>query len=162
MKRSHNPSRTHRRKGDGRDRTWNHASWRVTASWDSRPDRPAVRTTSDRKARDRMVREWAADGAYVIVEEADGYRWRTLREVNGPELAAAVAAERAARDEAEAAARDARHRADYDWQAEVNRAAAADQAAAERDDLAALMRRPPIARHATGQTTARHITGAQR
>ncbi|MFD3903001.1 hypothetical protein HXS80_20645 [Streptomyces sp. CB04723] len=152
----------YRRKSDGRDRTWTHVSWRVTASWDSRPDRPAVRTTSDRKARDRMVRDWAADGAYVIVEEADGYRWRTLREVNGPELAAAVAAERAARDEAEAAARDARHRADYDRQVHVHQAAAADRAAAEHDDLAALMRRPPIARHATGQTTARHITGSQR
>ncbi|WP_050487138.1 hypothetical protein [Streptomyces sp. CNS654] len=71
-------------------------------------------------------------------------------------------ADRAARDEAEAAARDARHRADYDRQAEANRAAAVLAIAAERDDLAALMRRPPIARQATGQTTARHITGSQR
>ncbi|MER7697011.1 hypothetical protein [Streptomyces sp. NPDC096095] len=149
-----------RKKSDGRDRTWNAASWRVTASWDSRPDRPAVRTTSDRKARDRMVREWSADGAYVIVEEAEGFGWRTLREVNGAELVAA--ADRSARDEAEAAARDARHRADYDRQALVHQAAAADQAAAEHDDLAALMRRPPIARQATGQSTARHITGSQR
>ncbi|MFI8200060.1 hypothetical protein ACIF6K_26650 [Streptomyces sp. NPDC085942] len=156
MKRSHRPDRTHRRKGDSRDRTWNVTAWRVTASWDSRPDRPAVRTTSDRRARDRMVREWVADGAYVIVEEAEGYGWRTLREVNGPELAAAVAAERAAREEAEAAARDARHRADYDRQVRVH------QAAAEHDDLAALMCRPPVARQATGQSTARHVTGAQR
>ncbi|WP_329219197.1 hypothetical protein [Streptomyces microflavus] len=77
------PGRTHRRKADGRERTRNVTAWRITASWDSRPDRPAVRTTPDRKARDRMVRQWAADGAYIIVEEADGFGWRTLREVNG-------------------------------------------------------------------------------
>ncbi|MGK3093750.1 hypothetical protein ACG93S_28920 [Streptomyces sp. WAC01490] len=115
--------RTHRRKAQGRERTRNATAWRVTASWDSRPNRPAVRTTSDRRARDRMVREWAADGAYVIVEQADGFGWRTLREVNGAE-----------------ALLDA------------------EEAAAERDDLTALMRRPPIAR----QSTARHITGSQR
>ncbi|MEU0102199.1 hypothetical protein [Streptomyces sp. NPDC006267] len=149
-----------RKKADGRDPTWNAASWRVTASWDSRPDRPAVRTTSDRKARDRMVREWSADGAYVIVEEAEGFGWRTLREVNGAELVAA--ADRSPRDEAEAAARDARHRADYDRQVLVHQAAAADEAAAEHDDLAALMRRPPVARESAGRTTARHITGSQR
>ncbi|MEV7261748.1 hypothetical protein [Streptomyces sp. NPDC093937] len=160
MKRSHRPDRTHRRKADSRDHTWNSVSWRVTASWDSRPDRPAVRTTSDRRARDRMVREWAADGAYVIIEEADGFAWRTLREVNGAEQL--LAKERAARDKAEADAREAKHRADYDRQVAVNRAAAVLAIAAERDDLAALMRRPPIARAATGQTIARHITGAQR
>ncbi|AGK80424.1 hypothetical protein SFUL_5536 [Streptomyces microflavus DSM 40593] len=77
------PGRTHRRKADGRERTRNVTAWRITASWDSRPDRPAVRTTSDRKARDRMVRQWAADGAYLIVEVADGFGWRTVREVNG-------------------------------------------------------------------------------
>ncbi|MGW1151999.1 hypothetical protein ACWD45_12060 [Streptomyces rubiginosohelvolus] len=108
-----------------------------------------------------MVRMWAADGAYVIVEEAVGFEWRTLREVNGAEQQLA-AAERSARDEAEAAAREARHRADYDRQAAANRAAAVLAIAAERDDLAVLMRRPPIARQATGQTTARHITGSQR
>lgn len=107
-----------------------------------------------------MVREWAADGAYVIIEEADGFAWRTLREVNGAEQL--LARERAARDKAEADAREAKHRADYDRQVAVNRAAAVLAIAAERDDLAALMRRPPIARAATGQTIARHITGAQR
>ncbi|WP_405508837.1 hypothetical protein OG323_22700 [Streptomyces cyaneofuscatus] len=152
--------RTHRRKAQGREHTRNVTAWRVTASWDSRPDRPAVRTTSDRKARDRMVREWAADGAYVIVEEAAGFEWRTLREVNGAEQL--LADERAAREQAEADAREARHRADYDQQAAVNRAAALLAIAAERVDLAVLMRRPPIARQATGQSTARHITGSQR
>ncbi|WP_430479335.1 hypothetical protein ACQZM9_21895 [Streptomyces sp. P11-1] len=152
--------RTHRRKAQGRERTRNATAWRITASWDSRPDRPAVRTTSDRKARDRMVRQFAADGAYVIVEEADGFQWRAFREVNGAEQL--LANERAAREQAEAAAREARHRADYDRQVRVHEAAAADRAAAEHDDLAALMRRPPIARQATGQTSARHVTGSQR
>lgn len=153
-------SRTHRRKAQGRERTRNTTAWRVTASWDSRPDRPTVRTTSDRKARDRMVRQWVAEGAYVIVEEADGFAWRTRREVNGAEAVAEDG--RAARDEAEATAREARHRADYDRQVRVHEAAAAEEAAVEHDRLAALMRRPPIARQSTGQSTARHITGSQR
>lgn len=70
--------------------------------------------------------------------------------------------ELAARDRAEAAAREARHRADYDRQVRVHEAAAAEEAAAARDRLAALMRRPPVARESAGRTTARHVTGSQR
>lgn len=153
-------NRPHKRKADGREQTRNVNGWRITASWDARPDRPAVRTTSDKAARDRMVRAFAADGAYVIVEAQDGFAWRTVREINGAEQLLGGA--RPERDQVEADAREARHRADYDRQALQNCAAQARAAADEHDQVAALMRRPPIARASTGQTTARHITGAQR
>ncbi|WP_326678536.1 hypothetical protein [Streptomyces sp. NBC_01237] len=154
------PDRPHKRKAPNRDRTRSANAWRITASWDSRPDRPAVRTTSDKKARNRMVRTFTADGAYVIVEEQHGPAWRTWREFNGAEQLRNAA--RAEQEQAEAAARETRHRADYDRQVRVHQAVAVEQAAADRDRLAALMRRPPIARQSTGHATARHITGSQR
>ncbi|MFI8817484.1 hypothetical protein ACIGWV_39240 [Streptomyces sp. NPDC055082] len=107
-----------------------------------------------------MVRTFTADGAYVIVEEQHGPTWRTVQEINGAEQLRNAA--RAEQEQAEAAAREARHRADYDRQVRVHQAATEAEAAADRDRLAALMRRPPIARRSTGHATARHITGSQR
>jgi hypothetical protein len=154
------PGKTYRRKPSGGDRTRGGRTWRITASWNARPDRPAVRTTSDRKARDRMVAEFVDQGGYVIVEEAKGFKWRAWREFDGPaELAARADAEHA---QQEAMQREERHRADYQRQAAQNLRAATYAAADAFDDMARIMRRPPIARAATGQTTARHITGAQR
>lgn len=75
----------HRRKANPGDRTKNSRGYRVTGSWDEKPDRPAVKPTQDRKARDRIAREMASQGAYVIVEEHVAYGlWRTLYEVDGP------------------------------------------------------------------------------
>ncbi|MGW1405049.1 hypothetical protein [Streptomyces sp. NPDC002403] len=160
MKYSKHPDRTYKRKANSGDRTRGGRTWRITASWDARPNRPATRTTTDRKARDRMVNGFAADGAYVIVEEAKGFKWRTVREVDG--AAQLAAAERAKRDQAAVEEREQRHRADSGQQTARNVMARAVEAAAERDAMARLMRRPPIARAATGQATARHITGSQR
>ncbi|MFE4328703.1 hypothetical protein ACFRQM_04390 [Streptomyces sp. NPDC056831] len=154
------PGRTYKRKAATGDRTRGGRTWRITASWDARPDRPAVRTTSDRKARDRMADEFAAQGGYVVVEEARGFQWRTMREINGAEQL--LADRRAEQEQREAEEREKRHRADYEAQAEQNALAATIETEAELDHLARLMRRPPIARAATGQTTARHMTGAQR
>ncbi|MEW2232426.1 hypothetical protein AB0886_09790, partial [Streptomyces sp. NPDC024062] len=98
MNRRKHPTRPFRRKPNTGDRTRGASrTWRITASWDARPDRPAIRTTTDRKARDRMAAEFAAQGGYVIVEEARGMQWRTVREIDGAALVAeadAAAAER--------------------------------------------------------------------
>ncbi|WP_326698018.1 hypothetical protein OG909_12110 [Streptomyces sp. NBC_01754] len=156
--------RPHRRKASTGDRTRGPArTWRITASWDTRPDRPAVRTTTDKRARDRMADDFAVDGAYVIVEEArGGFEWRTLREIDGPALIAeataeaeAAATERHRRDQAEAAARAYRHAADYAKQTARNMLAAHLDAADARDRLARLMTQPPSrldqrARHTAG------------
>lgn len=97
------PGRSYRRKTSAGDTTKNTKAWRITASWDARPDRPAVKVTSDRKAMRRTVREWSEQGAYVIVEEHAGYgAYRTLYEVDGPALVAErLAAEQAAAEAAE-------------------------------------------------------------
>ncbi|WP_406014350.1 hypothetical protein OG520_22265 [Streptomyces sp. NBC_00984] len=154
------PSRTYKRKANSGDRTRGGRTWRITASWDARPDRPATRTTTDRKARDRMITTFVNQGGYVIVEEAKGFKWRTWREFDGP--AELAARERAERDQAAAEEREQRHRADYEQQLARNVTARAIEAAAEHDAMDRIMRRPPIARAATGQATARHITGSQR
>ncbi|MET9923302.1 MULTISPECIES: hypothetical protein [unclassified Streptomyces] len=44
----------------------------------------------------------------------------------------------------------------------AERAARDEAEAAARDRIAALMRRPPVARDSAGRTTARHVTGSQR
>ncbi|MFJ2909385.1 hypothetical protein ACIO8F_08105 [Streptomyces sp. NPDC087228] len=149
------PGRTYKRKANTGDRTRGSRTWRITASWDARPDRPAVRTTSDRKARDRMVDEFAAQGGYVIVEEARGFEWRTIRELNGAALVAEADAVAAARDRAEAAERAKRHNADYAAQAARNALAAHLGGTAARDRLAALMRQTPTPR----DQRARHTAG---
>lgn len=154
------PGRTHKRKANTGDRTRNGRTWRITASWDARPDRPARRTTTDRKARDRIAAEFAADGGYVIVEEARGFEWRTVREVDGAALVAeadAEAAERARRDRAEAAQRAQRHAADYAKQIARSTLAARLDDVATRDRLARLMTQPPSAR----DQRARHTAGGR-
>ncbi|MFJ6074674.1 hypothetical protein ACIQFU_28240 [Streptomyces sp. NPDC093065] len=141
------PERTaHRRRAKATDRTKNTNGFRITGSWDDRPDRPAVKPTSDRKAARRIARSMADQGAYVIVEEHQGYgHWSTWFEVNGPaQLAARRAAEAEARARAEAQRR------------------AAEQAERDRDALARMMVRPPVAREQCGRREARHVTGAQR
>ncbi|MDT0432777.1 hypothetical protein [Streptomyces salyersiae] len=152
------PGKTYRRKPNTGDRTRGGRTWRVTASWDTRPDRPAVRTTTDRKARDRMADAFAADGAYVIVEEARGFQWRTIREIDGAALVAeadAEAAEQERRERAEAAQRAYRHAADYAKQAARNEYAAQLDQADARDRLARLMTQPP----GTRDQRARHTAG---
>lgn len=157
------PGKSYRRKPNSGDRTrGRNRTWRITASWDARPDRPAVRTTTDRKARDRMVTEFTAQGGYVVIEEARGNGWRTVREINGAEqlLAddqAAAEEQRQARDRAEAEEREQRHAADYAQQASRNRVAAYVAATTDRDRLAALMRQPPTPR----DQRARHTAGGR-
>ncbi|WP_327368753.1 hypothetical protein [Streptomyces sp. NBC_01217] len=151
------PGKTYRRKANTGDRTRNSRAWRITASWDARPDRPAVRTTTDRKARDRMAVEFAAQGGYVIVEEARGFEWRTIREVDGSALVAAADHAAAERDRAEATARAKRHNADYAVQAARNALAAHLDGTADRDRLAALMRQTPTPR----DQRARHTAGGR-
>ncbi|MFD5057407.1 hypothetical protein [Streptomyces sp. NPDC058394] len=155
------PGRTYRRKANSGDRTRNATNWRITASWDARPDRPAIRTTSDKHARNRMMQAFADAGAYVVLEEYRGHgQWRFLREIDGQ--AEAADRDRADREQREAAAREARHAADYAAQCEQNARALDRQAEAQLDDLARIMCRPPVARAAVGHPVARHVTGAQR
>lgn len=153
---SKHPDRPYRRRAVPGDHTPNDRGYRVTASWDARPDRPAIRVTPDRKKARRMAREYAEQGAYVILEEhRGGNQWRTLRELDGPAIVAAARA-----------AADAERRA-------------ADQAEAERvEQLLAVRRRRRLAAEATTHARelmsppaivrpehrqrARHITGAQR
>lgn len=160
MNRANHTGKTHRRKANSGDRTRGGRTWRITASWDARPDRPATRTTTDRKARDRMAGTFAAQGGYVVIEEARGNGWRTVREINGAEqlLAddqAAAEEQRQARDRAEAEHREQRHAIDYAAQAARNVLAAHLDDTAARDRLARLMAQPPArlnqqARHTAG------------
>src|SRR5690606_12697831 len=63
--------------------------YRIEASWNDRPDKPAATTTSDRKKARALARKWADSGAYVIVQENTGWHvWRTVDEVDGPALLA--------------------------------------------------------------------------
>ncbi|WP_406412120.1 hypothetical protein OG923_24525 [Streptomyces halstedii] len=155
--------RPHRRKASTGDRTRGASrTWRITASWDSRPDRPAVRTTTDKRARDRMISEFVEQAGYVIVEEARGYEWRTWREFDGPALVAeaeagAAAAERDRRDQAEAAQREQRHATDYAQQTARNMLAAHLDQADAHDRLARLMAQPP----GTRDQRARHTAGGR-
>jgi hypothetical protein len=151
------PGKTHRRKANATDRTHNRSGYRITGSWDQRPDRPAIRATPDRKAARRIARQMADEGAFVIVEEHLGHSaFRTLYEVDGP----ALLAERAA---AEQAAAEAAERARV---FELHRAAAAEAARldrARRDADAAryareLMTAPPNTRT---DRRARHTAGGR-
>ncbi|MEI5099023.1 hypothetical protein RB200_10735 [Streptomyces sp. PmtG] len=179
-------ARTHRRKAAPVDRTKNVKSWRVEASWDHKPDDPAVIRTSDRKRAQKAFRDLVAKGAYVIFQEHAGWdRWRTLREVDG----AALRAERAAEQQLAAAGHpltppayrpdaEDRHRTWLAWmgaRAEAERVAA-EQAAREQAEADARRRRlaaearrdaralmsPPADVRPEHRQRARHITGAQR
>ncbi|MFF5495740.1 hypothetical protein [Streptomyces aquilus] len=155
--RKHPERAPHRRRASQTERTKNTRGYRITGSWDTRPDRPAVKATQDRKAVRRIAREMADQGAYVIVERHDGYGlWSTWFEVDGPAL---VAERRAAAEEQRRRAAEERHRAE---QAEAARRAAAQQSARDRAALARMMVRPPVAREQCGRRDARHVTGAQR
>lgn len=161
------PGRTYRRKPNSGDRTRNSVGYRVTASWPARPDRPAIRQTTD-KAKARSIAEaYAEQGAYVILEKHAGYgEWRTLAELDGPALD--TAERRAAREQREQmlaaqalADREARLDAEYAAQCARNdaaRAAAEDRALV---DVARLMVRPPVMRGATGRAAARHTAGSR-
>ncbi|MEV6074375.1 hypothetical protein AB0L80_04550 [Streptomyces sp. NPDC052069] len=153
-----NPDRApHRRRAKATDRTKNTNGFRITGSWDDRPDRPAVKPTSDRKAARRIARDMADQGAYVVVEVHRGYgQWATWFEVNGPARLAgrlAAAAEQRARVEAQRRAAE---------QADAARRTAAEQSERDLDTLARMMVRPPVAREQCGRRDARHVTGAQR
>lgn len=150
------PDRPHKRKPSRRnDHTQNKKTYRVTASWDRHPDRPAIRTTQDKQARDRMAREFAEQGAYVIVEQYRGAgEWRTVAEIDG----ASVARERRRVEQEQRRQAEADRRAAVD--ARRAEQAAARRTAAERASLERLMTRPPVMRDATGRVTARHTAGA--
>jgi hypothetical protein len=150
------PDRPYRRRAVPGDHTPNRRGYRVTASWDAHPDRPAIRITPDRKKARRLAREYAEQGAYVILEEHRGHNvWRTVRELDGPAIVAAAraaaAAERRAADRAEAA------RAEQLLAVRRRHRLAAEAAAYARE----LMSPPAIVRPEHRQR-ARHITGAQR
>ncbi|MGW7514809.1 hypothetical protein ACWGJ2_04375 [Streptomyces sp. NPDC054796] len=147
---------THRRKASAGDTTKNTKAYRVTGSWDTHPDRPAVKTTPDRRAARRIARDMAAQGAYVIVEEHLGFgAHRTLYEVDGPaQLAERQAAQQAAADEAARARR-----------LDVQRAAEQRhryRLAAEVATHARTLMAPPAIVRPENVRRARHITGAQR
>ncbi|QCX77648.1 hypothetical protein C9F11_20065 [Streptomyces sp. YIM 121038] len=174
-------ARTHRRKAATTDRTKNVKSWRVEASWDHKPDDPAVIRTSDRKRAQKAFRDLVDKGAYVIFQEHAGWdRWRTVREVDG----VALRAERAAEQQLAAAGHpptppayrpdaEDRHRT---WLAWMSARAAAEQAAREQAETDARRRRvaadvrrnaralmsPPANVRPENRQRARHITGAQR
>ncbi|MBK6015597.1 hypothetical protein [Streptomyces sp. MBT53] len=153
--RKHPDRAPHRRRASAGDRTKNTKSFRITGSWDQRPDRPWVKATPDRKAVRRIAREMAEQGAYVIVEQHAGYgQWSTWFEVDGPALLAG-------RRRADA---EQRHRIEEQQRAttEATRRAAAEHSERERAGLARLMTRPPVAREQCGRREARHVTGAQR
>lgn len=151
-----------RQNRDG-DKTRNSTNFRITASWDKRPDRPAIRTTTDKRARDRIARAFAAQGAYVVVEKHRGHEeWRTLYELDGP---AEAAAERTARRRALTEQREQPAPLDLDDAAEP---ATADDEARAHDHTRRVAERlaarglmtPPS--HYRSDRAARHITGAQR
>lgn len=153
---SKHPDRPYRRRAVPGDHTPNSRGYRVTASWDARPDRPAIRTTPDKAKARRIAREYAEQGAYVILEEHRGRNeWRTVRELDGPAIVAAAraadAAERRAADRAEA------ERVEQLLAVRRRRRLAAEAARDARE----LMTPPAIVRPEHRQR-ARHVTGAQR
>ncbi|MEV0444782.1 hypothetical protein AB0I84_04725 [Streptomyces spectabilis] len=142
-------ARTHRRKAAPIDRTKNINAFRVEASWDNRPDDPAVIRTPDRKRARKAFRDLVDKGAYVIFQEHEGWdRWRTVREVDG----AALLAERKAMA--------CRERTVPDTSRTLT--AHEDEQDRGRDALARLMATPPIPRAAMGRLAARHTTGGRR
>ncbi|MGW4602710.1 hypothetical protein ACWENS_05470 [Streptomyces sp. NPDC004532] len=173
----------HKRQNKATDRTKNVTNYRVEASWDTRPDHPVIVRNPDRKHVYRKAREWADQGAYVIVQRHSGWdTWETLDEFDGP----AIVAERQAAEQLAAAGywpcppgynpdADDRQRTWLAWMqakdeaeqrdaAEQERALAAERERRRRLDREAgttareLMQQPPHVR----ERTVRHVTGAQR
>ncbi|WP_326797471.1 hypothetical protein OG946_20290 [Streptomyces sp. NBC_01808] len=177
--RKHPAKAPYRRKATSGDRTKNTRGYRVTGSWDARPDRPAIKPTQDKKARDRIARQMADQGAYVVVEEHVRYGvWRTVYELDGP----ALAAERDAEQALAAAGHPPtppgyrpnesdRHRS-WLWllkvRAEVarrGRAAVEERRrrlAVEAATTARELMTPPAIVRPENRQRARHVTGAQR
>ncbi|MGC0205250.1 hypothetical protein [Streptomyces levis] len=169
----------HKRKARTFDRTQNHDAFRIEGSWNNRPDRPAATTTGDKRKARRIARDWAEQGAYVIVQENTGWHvWRTLYEVDGP----ALLAEREAEQALAAAGYppvppgyepDAANRA-RTWLAHMEARAEAEQRArdaeqqrrrrlaAEATTHARTLMNPPAIVRPENRQRARHITGAQR
>lgn len=142
----HPERQPHRRRVTATDRTRNTRGYLITGSWNHRPDRPAVKPTSDRNAARRIARSMADKGAYVVVEQRGGNgEWSTWFEVDGP----AQAAER-------------RRVAAEEYRRREQQRAAAERSERDRADLARMMARPPVARDQCGRREARHVTGAQR
>jgi hypothetical protein len=146
----------YRRRAVPGDHTPNSRGYRVTASWDARPDRPAIRITPDKAAARRLARQFAEQGAYVILEEHRGRNeWRTVREFDGPAI---VAAARAAAE----AARRAADRAEAERAAQQLAARRRHRLAAEAATHARELMTPPAIVRPEHRQRARHITGAQR
>ncbi|MBP0456228.1 hypothetical protein [Streptomyces montanisoli] len=173
------PDRPFRRRAIPGDHTPNSSGYRVTASWDARPDRPAIRSTPDRKKAARLAREYADQGAYVLFEQHRGHnRWRTLAELDGRALLAERRAEQQLAAEQHPATPAAyrpgepdRHRTWLDWmraKAEADQRARADadrrrrRLAAEATTHARALMTPPDTVRPDAQRRARHVTGAQR
>ncbi|MFB6846233.1 hypothetical protein ACFCXS_15410 [Streptomyces sp. NPDC056373] len=153
---SKHPDRPYRRRAVPGDHTPNSRGFRVTASWDARPDRPAIRNTSDKAKARRIAREYAEQGAYVILEEHRGRdQWRTLRELDGPAI---VAAARAAAD----AERRAADRAEAERVEQLLAVRRRHRLAAEAATHARALMSPPAIVRPEHRQRARHITGAQR
>ncbi|MEU3102954.1 hypothetical protein [Streptomyces griseoflavus] len=153
---SKHPDRPYRRRAVPGDHTPNSRGYRVTASWDARPDRPAIRTTPDKAKARRIAREYAEQGAYVILEEHRGRNeWRTVRELDGPAIVAAARA--AAEAERRAAEQAEAERVEQLLAVRRRRRLAAEATTHARE----LMSPPAIVRPEHRQR-ARHITGAQR
>lgn len=153
---SKHPDRPYRRRAVPGDHTPNSRGYRVTASWDSRPDRPAIRTTPDKAKARRVAREYAEQGAYVILEEHRGHNeWRTLRELDGPAIVAAARA-------AQAAERRALEQAEAERVEQLLATRRRYRLAAEAERDARTLMTPPAIVRPEHRQRARHITGAQR
>ncbi|MEU8721488.1 hypothetical protein [Streptomyces antimycoticus] len=169
----------YRRRAVPGDHTPNSRGYRVTASWDARPDRPAIRITPDRKKARRMARDYAGQGAYVILDEHRGRDlWRTLAELDGPALLAEQHAEQTLATEGHPATPadyrpdDAdRHRTWLEWmraKAEAERRARVEadrrrrRLAVEAKTSARELMTPPAIVRPEQRQRARHVTGAQR
>lgn len=152
MNRSKHPERPpHRRKPTNGDTTRNRTAYRIEASWNDRPDRTVVKITPDKAAARRHAQQRVEQGAYVILQQRDGFHWRTIAEYDGPALAANTSQEAAhAREAAQQPPQAAQGPRD------AERRAARREAALDR--LNRLMVMPPVPRDTT---RARHTTGGR-
>ncbi|GHC44309.1 MULTISPECIES: hypothetical protein [Streptomyces rochei group] len=71
------------RKNRSQDTTRNNNQFRIEATWPARPDRPAARATPDRAKARRIATQYADQGAYVLLQRARGFQWRTVEEFDG-------------------------------------------------------------------------------
>jgi hypothetical protein len=157
VNRSKHPDRPpHRRKPTNGDTTRNRTAYRIEASWNDQPDRTVVKVTPDKKAARRLAQQRVDQGAYVILQQRDGFHWRTIAEYNGPALAAERREEAAWHARQAAQERAAARQAAQDAEAREKRA---QRREAVLDHLAHVMATPPTPRDAT---RARHTAGGPR